>query len=175
MAYKTSLILVAILLVPGCEKKPTPPPAKPNEAAAATDAGAEAKKAPTPAAAQDGGVDASPQEASATSGDAGYDGKKPPPPIPKVPMTQVITISMGAVDYDVFIPPDKTAYRLSMKPSAGDLAPLAARAKASPEAKDGNVKVFLGNSVKPQVGAALVDALRAAGFKNVSMELPRRP
>ena len=179
MATKTSLILVAVALfvAPGCEKKPNPE--KKNPASAATfDAGAEAGKdgaqaVPTTGGkSDDGGAEA--QAAAATDGDGGA--KKPTaPPIPKVDKVQVLTISMGPEDYDVRIAPDQTAWRISMKATAGDLSSIAMRAKASPDAIDGKAKVFVGNSVEPKVGQAMMEALRAAGFKDVQMNLARRP
>jgi hypothetical protein len=179
MATKTSMILVAValLVAPGCEKKPNPDQKKSSAAGGAFDAGAEAGKdatSPTPSAAKngDGGIDA-----PATAAIDGDGGTKPPapPPIPKVDKVQVVTISMGPQDYDVRIAPDQTAWRISMKSTAGELSSLALRAKAAPDAIDGKAKVFLGNSVEPKVGEAMVEALRAAGFKDVQMNLPRRP
>ena len=179
MATKTSLILeaVALFVAPGCEKKPNPEKKNPATAAA-FDAGAEAGKdatAPAPTAdgkRDDGGGEA---QAAASDGDGGAAKTPTPPPIPKVAKVQVVTISMGAQDYDVRIAPEETAWRISMKATAGDLGSIAMRAKAAPDAIDGKAKVFLGNSVEPKVGQAMMEALRAAGFKDVQMNLPRRP
>jgi hypothetical protein len=180
MATKTSLIVAVMLLVgSGCEKKPAEPK-KPSAAAtfdggAADEANAEAAakaaaaKAAKPA---DGGGEA--LAASTTDGDGGV--KPPgPPPIPKVDKVQVLTISMGPQDYDVRIAPDDTPWRIPMKATAGDLGSIAMRAKAAPNAVDGKAKVFLGNSVEAKVGQAMMEALRAAGFKDVQMNMARRP
>jgi hypothetical protein len=134
------------------------------------------KTAPTPAAggkSDDGGAAA--LAAASSDGDGGAAKTTAPPPLPKVAKVQVLTISMGARDYDVRIAPDATAWRIPMKATAGELSSIAMRAKAAPDAIDGKAKVFLGNSVEPQVGEAMMEALRAAGFKDVGMNLPRRP
>jgi hypothetical protein len=152
MTTKITLLLVALLLVPACmTKKPAPKP---------KDAGGRGPNGRLGGyIADDGGVAKQPLFTK----------------MPDVPKTLVVTISMGAEDYDVFINPDKTAWRIPMKAKAADLFSLAQRARAAPEAVDGQVTVFLGNSVDPAVGQQMMEALRNAGFKTVKMSVPRPP
>ena len=62
-----------------------------------------------------------------------------------------------------------------MKPTAAELAPIAVRAKAMPNAVEGVAYVAVGNSVPPEVGQMMAEALKNAGFKDVKVDLGRRP
>jgi hypothetical protein len=196
MTTKITLILVALLLVPGCTtKKPT---AKAKDAGAEsvdpTAAAAEARRAgdgtdPAAAGKAGGGDDGEAAAGPVDAGGRGPNGRlggyiaddggvaKQPlfDKMPDVPKTLVVTIGMGAEDYDVMINPETTRWRIPMKAKAAELLSLAQRARAAPDAKDGQVTVFLGNSVDPAVGQAMMEALRNAGFKQVKMSVPRPP
>jgi hypothetical protein len=193
MAHKTiAKILVVLALVSGCTKKSNPENKPKDSTGAALEnaagsadsdgsskepggaAGVPGSSATSTESGAGGGAQEQGQEESSGEG-KGARGATPPGVPPKPLKWLVVTVGMGPQDLDVVISPDKTPWRISMKPTAGELAPIAARAKASPDAVDGQVMLAVGNSVPPEAAKALFDALKTVGFKKATMEVARRP
>jgi len=173
MAHKTSIILLVLALAPGCEKKSSE---KKAEEPAAT--------ASAPAPAPDPGSQPAPGTAPA-AGETPPGNPPPPagepdkvassPEAAKPTKTLVVTVGLGAKDLAVQVAGEKGTRPMSMNPTSLELDAIAATAKAAPDASEGAVLVAVGDSVPQASVMPLVDALKAAGFKKVSVSVSRKP